>query len=65
MTVLLYKNLCKGLAIKLEVAEKMYKRVLQGYEKAWRPDYISKLNTINNLGIYAKLGKLEGAEKMY
>ena len=44
----------------------MYQRALQGYEKAWGPDHISTLGTVNNLGIlYANQDKLDEAEKMY
>ncbi|KAH0533941.1 hypothetical protein FGG08_007450, partial [Glutinoglossum americanum] len=51
---------------KLDEAEKMYQRALQGYEKAWGPDHTSTLNTVNNLGnLYAGQGKLGEAEKMY
>jgi tetratricopeptide (TPR) repeat protein len=56
-------------------AGKIYRRALDGYEKAWGPDgyekawgpdYISTLSTINNLGnLYADQGKLGEAEKMY
>jgi tetratricopeptide (TPR) repeat protein len=47
-------------------AEKMYQRALQGYEKAWGPEHISTLSTVNNLGLlYADLGRLDEAEKMY
>ena len=47
-------------------AEKMYLRALQGYEKAWGPEHISTLSTVNNLGVlYADLGRLNEAEKMY
>ena len=39
---------------KLDEAEKMYQRALQGNEKAWGPDHTSTLNTVNNLGnLYA------------
>jgi TPR repeat protein len=39
---------------KLGVAEKMYQRALEGYEKALRRDHISTLDTVNNLGnLYA------------
>jgi tetratricopeptide (TPR) repeat protein len=49
---------------KLEEAEKMYQRALQGKEKAWGPEHISTLSTVNNLRmLYANLGKLEEAEK--
>ena len=51
---------------KLDEAEKMYQRALQGYEKAWGPDHTSTLATVNNLGnLYADQGKLDEAEKMY
>ncbi|KAN0069072.1 HET domain containing protein [Elaphomyces granulatus] len=51
---------------KLDKAEKMYQRALQGKEKAWGPDHTSTLNTVNSLGIlYADQGKLDEAEKMY
>jgi tetratricopeptide (TPR) repeat protein len=51
---------------RFDEAEKMYLRALQGYEKAWGPDYTSTLDTVNNLGVlYADLERLEEAEKMY
>ncbi|KAN0077370.1 hypothetical protein V8E54_005674 [Elaphomyces granulatus] len=51
---------------KLDEAEKMYQRALQGKEKAWGPDHTSILDTVNNLGtLYADQGKLDEAEKMY
>ena len=51
---------------KLEEAEKMYIRALQGYEEALGPKHTFTLNTVNNLGIlYSDQGKLEEAEKMY
>ncbi|KAN0072275.1 HET domain containing protein [Elaphomyces granulatus] len=51
---------------KLDEAEKMYQRALQGYEKALGPDHTSTLLTVNNLGnLYADQGKLDEAEKMY
>ena len=41
-------------------------RALEGREKAWGPEHISTLDTVNNLGIlYAEQGKLAEAEKMY
>ena len=44
----------------------MYRRALDGYEKAWGPDHISTLNTVNNLGVlYNDQGKNSEAEKMY
>lgn len=47
-------------------AEAMYQRALQGYEKAWRPEHTSKLDTVNNLGnLYSDLGRMDEAEAMY
>ena len=47
-------------------AEKMYRRALAGYEKAWGPDHTSTLDTVNNLGnLYKNQGKLVEAEEMY
>jgi hypothetical protein len=39
---------------KLDEAEKMYQRALQGKEKAWGPDHTSTLDTVNNLGLLEK-----------
>ncbi|KAN0072345.1 hypothetical protein V8E54_009274 [Elaphomyces granulatus] len=51
---------------KLDEAEKMYQRALQGMEKALGPDHTSTLDTVHNLGIlYKSQGKLDEAEKMY
>ncbi|KAN0071560.1 HET domain containing protein [Elaphomyces granulatus] len=51
---------------KLDEAEKMYQRALQGKEKAWGLDHTSTLDTVNNLGLlYVGQGKLDEAEKMY
>jgi len=51
---------------KLEEAEKMYIRALQGYEKAFGTDHKSTLHTVNNLGnLYSDQGKMEEAEAMY
>ncbi|KAL9084632.1 MAG: hypothetical protein Q9165_007987 [Trypethelium subeluteriae] len=51
---------------RLDKAEKMYQRALQGTEKAWGPDHTSTLDTVNNLGLlYVDLGRLDEAEKMY
>jgi tetratricopeptide (TPR) repeat protein len=45
---------------------KIYRRALDGYEKAWGPDYTSTLSTVNNLGnLYADQNKLGEAEKIY
>ena len=47
-------------------AEKMYRRALDGYEKAWGQDHTSTLNTVNNLGLlYTDQGKHGEVEKMY
>jgi Tfp pilus assembly protein PilF len=44
----------------------MYIQALQGYKEALRPDHISILDTVNNLGIlYKNQGKLAKAEKIY
>jgi tetratricopeptide (TPR) repeat protein len=51
---------------KLDKAEEMYERALQGYEKALGLDHTSTLDTVNNLGIlYKDQGKLDEAEEMY
>ncbi|KAF2185997.1 hypothetical protein K469DRAFT_574669 [Zopfia rhizophila CBS 207.26] len=51
---------------KLEDAEKMYVRVLEGCEKALGAEHTSTLNTVNSLGnLYKHRGKLDEAEKMY
>jgi tetratricopeptide (TPR) repeat protein len=51
---------------KLVEAEAMYKRALEGYEKALGPDHTSTLGTVNNLGaLYSNQGKLAEAEAMY
>jgi tetratricopeptide (TPR) repeat protein len=51
---------------KLDEAEKMYERALQGREKALGAEHTSTLDTVNNLGIlYRNQGKLDEAEKMY
>jgi tetratricopeptide (TPR) repeat protein len=51
---------------RLDEAEKMYQRALQGYEKAWGPEHTSTLDTVSNLGdLYEDLGWLDEAEKMY
>jgi len=61
MLSLLYEALGR-----LDEAEKMYMRALQGYEKAWGAEHTSTLNTVNNLGLlYVDLGRLDEAEKMY
>jgi len=47
-------------------AEEMYRRALDGYEKAWGPEHTSTLDTVNNLGnLYKNQGKHGEAEKMY
>ncbi|KAN0068322.1 HET domain containing protein [Elaphomyces granulatus] len=61
MLGVLYRN--QG---KLDEAEKMYQRALQGKEKVLGPDHTSTLSTVNSLGLlYANQGKLDEAEKMY
>ncbi|KAA6412799.1 MAG: hypothetical protein FRX48_03791 [Lasallia pustulata] len=51
---------------KMAEAEAMYRRALEGYEKAWGPEHTSTLDTVNNLGnLYANQGKLAEAEAMY
>ncbi|XTI93092.1 HET-domain-containing protein [Cenococcum geophilum] len=51
---------------KLDEAEKMYMRALQGKEEAHGPKHTSTLKTVNNLGIlYADQGKVGEAEEMY
>ncbi|KAG7289879.1 hypothetical protein NEMBOFW57_006256 [Staphylotrichum longicolle] len=51
---------------RLEEAEAMYNRALQGKEKALGRDHTSTLNTVNNLGaLYADQGRLAEAEAMY
>ncbi|KAI9773494.1 MAG: hypothetical protein M1839_002076 [Geoglossum umbratile] len=63
---------CHGLGLlyadqgKPAEAEQMYQRALQGKEKAWGPEHMSTLDTVNNLGnLYADQGKLVEAEQMY
>jgi Tfp pilus assembly protein PilF len=44
----------------------MYVGALQGYEKAWRAEHTSTLDTANNLGLFYKnQGKMVNAEEMY
>ncbi|KAF4486735.1 Nephrocystin-3 [Colletotrichum fructicola Nara gc5] len=51
---------------RLQEAEDMYQRALQGSEKALGPDHTSTLLTVNNLGnLYSKQGRLQEAEDMY
>ncbi|KXH54068.1 hypothetical protein CNYM01_13980 [Colletotrichum nymphaeae SA-01] len=51
---------------RIDKAEAMYVRALQGEEKAWGPDHMSTLNTVKNLGIvYSDQGQLNKAEAMY
>ncbi len=50
----------------MQKAEAMYRRALDGKEKAWGPEHTSTLNTVNNLGLfYADQGKMQEAEAMY
>jgi len=51
---------------KLEEAEMMYLRALQGTEEALGPKHTSTLDMVNNLGnLYKNQGKLEEAETIY
>jgi tetratricopeptide (TPR) repeat protein len=51
---------------KLDGAEEMYRRALEGSEKALGRDHTSTLDTVHNLGhLYANQGKLDEAEDMY
>ena len=51
---------------RLDEAEKMYQRALQGREKTFDPDHTSIFNTINNLGnLYTNLKKFDEAKMMY
>ncbi|CAM1508710.1 Fc.00g055580.m01.CDS01 [Cosmosporella sp. VM-42] len=51
---------------RLDKAEAMYERALQGKEKAWGPEHTSTLDTVNNLGLlYKSQGRLDKAEAMY
>ena len=44
----------------------MYQRALDGYEKTGGAEYISTLDTVNNLGLlYSDQGKMTEAEEMY
>ncbi|KAF4340652.1 tetratricopeptide repeat domain protein [Fusarium beomiforme] len=62
----LWKWMQKAAVSKLKEAEAMYKRSLEGREKALGPDHTSTLNTVINLGsLYLEQGKLKEAEAMY
>jgi tetratricopeptide (TPR) repeat protein len=51
---------------KLDKAEEMFERALQGEEKALGRDHTSTLQTVNNLGnLYRRQGKLDKADKMF
>ncbi len=51
---------------KMAEAEAMYRRALEGKEKAWGPEHTSTLDTVNNLGnLYKDQGKMAEAEAMY
>ncbi|KUM57952.1 hypothetical protein ACN42_g9214 [Penicillium freii] len=50
----------------LQEAEAIYKRALEGYEKAWGREHTSTLDIVNNLGVlYRDQGRLQEAEAMY
>ncbi|KAK8074024.1 hypothetical protein PG994_004923 [Apiospora phragmitis] len=51
---------------RMDEAETIYQRALQGYEKAWGADHTSTLSTVNNLGnLYSAQGRIDEAETMY
>ncbi|KAA6410089.1 MAG: nb-arc and tpr domain [Lasallia pustulata] len=51
---------------KMAEAEAMYRRALEGKEKAWGPEHTSTLDTVHNLGLlYKDQGKMAEAEAMY
>ncbi|KAH6984505.1 hypothetical protein BKA56DRAFT_716988 [Ilyonectria sp. MPI-CAGE-AT-0026] len=51
---------------RLSEAEAMYTRALQGYVKAWGPEHVSTLHTVNGLGnLYSDQGWLSEAEAIY
>ena len=54
---------------KTQEAEAMYRRALEGREKAWGPEHTSTLDTVNNLGdlyyLYTNQGKMQEAEDIY
>ena len=51
---------------RLQKAEAMYQRALEGHEKARGPDHTSTLRAVDNLGnLYRYQGKLQEAEAMY
>ena len=51
---------------RVQEAEAIYQRALEGKEKAWGPDHTSTLDTVHKLGLlYSKQGKLQEAEAMY
>ncbi|GKU15484.1 unnamed protein product, partial [Fusarium langsethiae] len=51
---------------RLDKAEAMYERALEGKEKALGPGHTSTLETVNNLGsLYKAQGRLDKAEAMY
>ncbi|SLM38232.1 nb-arc and tpr domain protein, partial [Lasallia pustulata] len=51
---------------KMAEAEAMFRRALEGKEKAWGPEHTSTLDTVNNLGnLYKNQGKMAEAEAMF
>jgi tetratricopeptide (TPR) repeat protein len=51
---------------RLEQAEEMYQKALQGRKKVLGAEHTSMLYTVNNLGtLYINQGKLLQAEEMY
>lgn len=46
--------------------EKMYRRALDGYEKAWGPEHTSTPKNVNNIGLlHADQGNVAEAEEMF
>ncbi len=51
---------------KMQEAEDIYRRALEGKEKACGPEHTSTLDTVNNLGnLYKSQSKMQEAEVMY
>ena len=56
----------EGFWYRVNKAEKMYQRALQGKKEVLGLDHASTLDTVNNLGyLFADQGKPDEAEKMY
>ena len=51
---------------KIQKAEAIYRRALEGKEKTWGPEHTSTLDKVNNLGnLYQNQGKMQEAEAIY